>query len=101
MTVQIQIQSPAPMTDGLLSKDGGRPCGVFRDGQEMKLMAVDLRAEGLLFFDEQYTEKIWFNAADGRAYRRIRWRKEGDPWVKIYSWAEKGVRRTEDSTCRP
>ena len=93
LTVQIQIQSPAPMTDGLLTRMGVGLTGSSETVKKMKLMAVDMRAEGLSFFDEQYTEKIWFNAGDGRAYRRIRWRKEGDPWVKIYCWTASGVRR--------
>jgi hypothetical protein len=93
LTVQIQIQSPAPMTDGLLTRMGIGLAGPSETAEEIKLMAVELKAEGLSFFQEQYAEKIWFNAEDGRAYRRIRWRKGGDPWVKIYSWTEKGVRR--------
>jgi hypothetical protein len=48
---------------------------------------------GLIFFDEQYTEQFWYNPADSRAYRRIRWRKGSDPWVKTYCWSNKGVRR--------
>ena len=91
LTVQIQIQAPA--TDTLLKRMGAGLAESSEAAKKMKLMAVDMRAEGLAFVDEQYTEKIWFNAADGRAYRRIRWLKGGDPWVKIYSWTEKGVRR--------
>ena len=93
LTVQIQIQSPAPMTDGLLTRMGAGLTGYSETVKKMKLMAVDIKADGLSFFNEQYTEKIWFNAGDGRAYRRISWRKEGDPWVKIYSWIDNGVRR--------
>ena len=93
LTVQVQIQSPAPMADGFLTRMGAGFTGCSETVKEMKLMAVDMRAEGLSFFDEQYTEKIWFNAGDGRAYRRIRWRKEGDPWVKSYCWTDDGVRR--------
>lgn len=93
LTVQIQIQSPAPMTDGLLTRMGEGLSGSSEPVKKMKLMAVDMKAEGLSFFNEQYTENIWFDAEDGRAYRRIRWRKEGDPWVKIYSWTDNGVRR--------
>jgi len=93
LTVQIQIQSPAPMADGFLSRMGASLTECSETVKEMKLMAVDMRAEGLSFFDEQYTEKIWFSAGDGRAYRRIRWRKEGDPWVKSYCWTDNGVRR--------
>jgi hypothetical protein len=93
LTVQVQIQSPAPMTDELLKRVGAGLAGSSEPVKKMKLMTVDMRTEGLSFFDEQYAEKIWFNTADGRAYRRIRWRKEKDPWVKIYSWTDKGVRR--------
>lgn len=93
LTVQIQIQSPAPMADGFLTRMGAGLTGSSETVAEMKLMAVDMRAEGLSFLNEQYTEKIWFNAGDGRAYRRIRWQKEGDPWVKSYCWTDNGVRR--------
>jgi hypothetical protein len=93
LTVQIQLQSPAPMTDGLLTRMGAGLAGASETIKEVNLMTVDMRVEGLPLFDEQYTEKIWFHAVDGRAYRRIRWRKERDPWVKIYSWTESGVRR--------
>jgi hypothetical protein len=93
LTVQIKIQSPAPMTDGLLTRMGAGLTGSAATVKKMKLMAVDLRAEGQSFFNEQYSEKIWFDAVDGQAYRRIRWRKGGDPWVKIYSWTDQGVRR--------
>jgi hypothetical protein len=93
LTVPIQIQSPAPMTDGLLARMGAGFTGSLATAKEMKLMAVEMKAEGLFFLNEQYAEKIWFHAGDGRAYRRIRWRKGGDPWVKIYAWTEKGVRR--------
>lgn len=93
LAVQIQIQSPAPMTDGLLARMGAGLAGSAEAAEIMKLMAVDMKAEGALLLDEQYAEKIWFTAGDGRAYRRIRWRKGGDPWVKIYAWEEKGVRR--------
>jgi len=93
LTVQVKIQSPAPMTDGLLTRMGAGLTGSAATGKKMKLMTVDLRAEGRTLFNEQYSEKIWFNAVDGRAYRRIRWRKGGAPWVKIYSWTDHGVRR--------
>lgn len=91
LTAQIHIQSPAPMTDGLLTRMGVGLTGYSEAVKKMKLMVVDMKAEGLSFFYQQY--KIWFNPGDGRAYRRIRWRKGGDPWVKIYCWTDNGVRR--------
>lgn len=93
LTVQIQIQSPAPMNDGLLQKMRVGLTGSSETAKKIKLMIADVRAEGLSFLDEQYTEKIWFNATDGRAYRRIRQLKGGNAWVKIYSWTDHGVRR--------
>lgn len=93
LTVQVKVQSPAPMSDGLLTRMGAGLTGSAATARPMKLMVVDLSAEGLPLLDEQYSEKIWFDAADGRAYRRIRWRKGGESWVKIYSWTDQGVRR--------
>jgi len=93
LTVQVKVQSPAPMSDGLLTRMGAGLTGSAATARPMKLMAVDLSAEGLPLLDEQYSEKIWFDAADGRAYRRIRWRKGGELWVKVYSWTDQGVRR--------
>jgi len=93
LTVQIKIQSPAPLNDGLLNRTGAGLTGSAATARAMKLMTVDLRAEGLSFLNEQYSEKIWFDAVDGRSYRRIRWRKGGELWVKVYSWTDQGVRR--------
>ena len=93
LTVQIQIKSPALMADEFSTRMGANSTGCSDTVEGMQLMAVNMRAEGLAFFKEQYTENIWFNAGDGRAYRRIRWRKEGEPWVKIYCWTDNGVRR--------
>ncbi len=93
LTVQIKIQSPAPLSDGLLTRMGAGLTGSAATFRRMKLMTADLRAQGRSFLNEEYSEMIWFNAADGRAYRRIRRRMGGAPWVKIYSWTEQGVRR--------
>ncbi|OPY87038.1 MAG: hypothetical protein A4E72_01554 [Syntrophus sp. PtaU1.Bin208] len=93
LTIQIRIQSPAPQNDGLLARAGAGLTESTETLKKMKLMAVDLQASGQTFLDEQYSEKIWFNATDGRAYRRIRFMKGGKSWVKIYSWTDQGVRR--------
>jgi hypothetical protein len=93
LTVQIKVQSPAALNDGLLARVGASLTASESTVKEIRLMTVDLKTEGRFFFNEQYTEKIWFNAVDGRAYRRIRWLKSGDPWVKIYCWTDHGVRR--------
>jgi hypothetical protein len=72
---------------------GGTECS--GTGKNIKLLAVETRAQGILIFDEQYAEQVWFDTADGRAYRRIRWRKGDDPWVKIYCWTDRWVHRLE------
>ena len=93
LTVQIKIQAPATKNDELLTRVGASLTESESAVKEMRLMTVDLKTEGRFFFNEQYTEKNWFNSVDGRAYRRIRWLKSGDPWVKIYCWTDHGVRR--------
>lgn len=93
LTVQIKIQSPAELNDRLLARVGASLTASELTAKEMRLMTVDLKTAGRFFFNEQYEEKIWFNAVDGRVYRRIRWLKSGDPWVKIYCWTDHGVRR--------
>lgn len=93
LTVQIKMQSPVLMNNGFLAKVGASFTASESAVKEMRLMTVDLKTEGRFFFNEQYSEKIWFNPIDGRAYRRIRWLKSGNPWVKIYCWTDHGVRR--------
>ena len=93
LTVEIKMQSLAVINDRLLTKVGASLAETDAAVKEMKLMTVDLKTEGRFIFNEQYTEKIWFNSSNGRAYRRIRHLKSEDPWVKVYSWTERGVYR--------
>ncbi|MBW2708164.1 MAG: hypothetical protein JRD04_02605 [Deltaproteobacteria bacterium] len=93
LTVRIHTQSPTPMCDAPLTKMGAGLTGCSKAGNEITLLATDMTARGLAFLNVQYSEKVWFNAEDGRAYRRMRWRKKNDPWVKIYCWTDNGVRR--------
>jgi hypothetical protein len=93
LTVEMKMQSPAALNDRLLTRLGASLREWETAIKEMRLMTVDLKTEGRFIFNEQYTEKIWFNPFDGRAYCRIRYLKSGDPWVKIYSWTDRGVHR--------
>lgn len=91
--VKIQLGSPADMCGELLTTMGSELADCPGVGRDIQFMTVETTTKGIVFFDEQYTEKFWFNPADGRAYRRIRWRKGNDPWVKTYCWSDKGVLR--------
>ena len=93
LTVRIHMQSPAPMCDAFLTKMGAGPTGCAGGDNEITLLTTDMTARGLAFLNAQYSEKVWFNAEDGRAYRRMRWRKKNDPWIKIYRWTDNGVYR--------
>ncbi len=93
VTAKIQLRSPADMSGDLLTNMGAGLADCSGTGENIKLLAVETTARGIFFFNEQYAEQVWFNAADGQANRRIRWRKGSDPWIKTYCWAGKGVRR--------
>lgn len=93
VTVKIQLGSPADMCGELLTTMGAELADCSEVGRDIQFMTVETTAKGNVFFYEQYTEQFWFNPADGRAFRRIRWFKGSDPWVKTYCWSDKGVRR--------
>jgi hypothetical protein len=93
VTVKIQLGSPADMCGDLLTTMGAELADCSEVGRDIQFMTVETTAKGNVFFYEQYTEQFWFNPADGRAYRRIRWFKGSDPWIKTYCWSDKGVRR--------
>jgi hypothetical protein len=93
VTVKIQLGSPADMCGELLTTMGAELADCSEVGRDIQFMTVETTAKGNVFFYEQYTEQFWFNPADGRAFRRIRWFKGSDPWVKTCCWSDKGVRR--------
>ena len=95
LTARIQLGAPAPLWDELSKQMGAKDTECSGMGKNIKCLAVETRVQGFLIFDEQYTEQVWFDAADGRAYRRIRWRKGDDSWVKIYRWTDRCVHRLE------
>lgn len=93
VTVKIQLGSPADMCGELLTTMGAELADCSGVRRDIQSMTVETAVKGIVFFDEKYTEQFWFNTADGRAYRRICWRKGSDPWVKTYYWSDKGVCR--------
>ena len=62
------------------------------EDKDSSLLTLKWSLQGMLA-QGKYEVKVWFNTANGLPYKRIRFRNDGDPWVKRYYWEDKGVRR--------
>ncbi len=47
----------------------------------------------LIFPQEKYEHFVWFDPASLAAFQRVRWKKSGNLWIKLYKWQENGVAR--------
>ncbi|NPA95900.1 MAG: hypothetical protein GXO58_10795 [Thermodesulfobacteria bacterium] len=47
----------------------------------------------LIFPQKKYEHFVWFDPLSLDAIERVRWKKSGSRWIKLYKWQAKGVAR--------
>jgi hypothetical protein len=97
VTTRIQLHDAAEMPGDLFEKTGEETLDCVETGENKKWVTVETMVRLIPFFTERYTEHLLFDAATGRACRRIRRRDGNDPWIKAYYWTPQGVRRQKIS----
>ncbi len=93
MEVKINLRSPTETSGDLSETMGLELSGSPWANKDTRCLTIETTVRRMFFFHEKYVEQTWFNATDGTAYRRIRYRKGDDPWIKIYRWIKTGVHR--------
>jgi len=92
INVKIQLGPGNQLSDASVKKTKTDPVDCSETDYDSKLLTLKWSLKGMLA-QGQYEEKLWFKTADGLPYKRIRFRKDDEPWVKSYYWEDKGVRR--------
>jgi len=57
------------------------------------LISAESVTLSLLLPQEKYEHFVWFRPDAGEALQRLRWKKSGKEWLKLYRWEEAAVRR--------
>ncbi len=57
------------------------------------LISAETVTMSLLLPQEKYEHFVWFRPDTGEALQRLRWKKSGQEWLKLYRWEKDAVRR--------
>ena len=91
--VKLQIDDgaalcPYPLSD--IKMDNFR-CPWPQDG--VLLLSAETVTMSLVLPQEKYEHFVWFRAKNIEALQRVRWKKSGNKWLKLYVWQDRGVSR--------
>ncbi len=57
------------------------------------LLSAETVTMSLVLPQEKYEHFVWFRPENIKALQRVRWKKSGNKWLKLYVWQNKGVSR--------
>ncbi len=63
------------------------------DCKHCLLISAETVTMSLFFPQEKYEHFVWFEPGDLDTIQRVRWKKSGNRWLKLYRWTEEGVER--------
>lgn len=101
ITTEVQIKCPDDVPDGFFTKKIEETSNCAMMGQHMNFLSVDTTVRYMIFFRENYTENVLFDAITGQACLRIRQYNGKDSWIKTYAWTRDGIKRQKISPASP
>ncbi len=63
------------------------------DCKNCLLISAETVTMSLFFPQEKYEHFVWFDLGNLDAIQRVRWKKSGNRWLKLYRWKDTGVER--------
>ncbi len=63
------------------------------ESPDVLLISAETVTMSLLLPQEKYEHFVWFRPDTGEALQRLRWKKSGKEWLKLYRWEEDAVKR--------
>ncbi len=63
------------------------------ESPDVLLISAETVTMSLLLPQEKYEHFVWFRPDTGEALQRLRWKKSGQEWLKLYRWEKEAVKR--------
>ncbi len=91
--VRLRIEDESSLLPYPLREIGRDEFKSFGSSKNILLLSAETVTMSLVLPQEKYEHFVWFRAEDMKAIQRVRWKKSGNKWLKLYRWKDKGVFR--------